>query len=157
MDRRQKRLIANIVVVITFTVAVVIGFANMKNLINRSESMRAMERLGGEILSYRQTYGSLPNENYVKQFAEQIGAVRLTNFQYRAQWIEYGSDPNVTVVAYAEKKYTGLVKSGEVVLWLNGKVEWTSKKHFYEIMESQQKRQELKWIQEQLQGGKNRP
>ena len=157
MNRRQKKLVANIVVVITFTAAMVAGFANMKNLINRSEAMRAMELLGKEVLSYRQTYGSLPSEDYARQFAEQIGAVRLSNFQYRAQWIEYGSDPNATVLACAEKKYKGLVKSGAVVLWLSGKVEWISKKHFCKIMESQQEQQELKWIREHLQSGKNQP
>ncbi|HBR19326.1 MAG: hypothetical protein WC765_09410 [Phycisphaerae bacterium] len=151
MDRRQKKLVANIVVVIAFTAAMVAGFANVKNVINRSEAMRAMELLGKEVLSYRQTYGSLPSENYAKQFAEQIGAVRLGDFQYRAQWIEFGCDPNATILAYTEKKYSGVIKSGAAVLWLNGKTEWIDKQRFCEIMKSLQNKQELRWIQQHLQ------
>ncbi|MFA6186160.1 MAG: hypothetical protein WC770_02965 [Phycisphaerae bacterium] len=157
MDRRQKKLVTNIVVVIGFTIATVAGFANVKNLINRSEAMRAMELLSKEVMSYKKTYGSLPSENYVRQFAEQIGAVRLSDFKYRAQWIEFGCDPNATILAYAEKNYIGLVKSGTAVLWLGGKVEWIDKKHFYEIMKAQQKKQELRWIQEHLRDDKNQP
>ena len=157
MDRRQKKLIANIVVVIAFTAAMVAGFANVKNIINRSEAMRATELLGKEILSYKHTYGSLPSENYARQFIEQIGAVRLGDFQYRAQWIEFGCDPNATILAHAEKKYAGFVKSGVVVLWLSGKTEWIDKKHFGEIIKAQQKKQELRWIQEHLQNDNDRP
>lgn len=154
MDRRQKKLVVNIVVVIAFTAAMVAGFANIKNLINRSEAMRAMELLGKEIMSYKKTYGSLPSESYAREFSEQIGAVRLGGFQYRAQWIEFGCDPNAVILAYSEKKYTGFVKSGVVVLWLSGKTEWMRQKHFCEIMKSMQKKQELRWIQEHLQNEK---
>jgi hypothetical protein len=154
MDRRQKKLAVNTVVVIAFTVAMVAGFANVKNLINRSEAMRAIDMLGKEVLLYKQTYGSLPSENYARQFAEQIGAVRLGDFQYRAQWIEFGCDPNATILAYTEKNYTGFVKSGAAVLWLSGKTEWIDKEHFGEIIKSQQKKQELRWIQEHLQDEK---
>jgi hypothetical protein len=157
MDRRQKKLAANIVVVIMFTVIMVAGFANVKNLINRSESMRAMELLGKEVLSYKKNYGSLPSENYARQFAEEIGAVRLGDFQYRSQWIEFGCDPNATVLAYAEKNYKGFVKSGAAVLWLSGKTEWIDKKHFSEIVKSQQNKQELQWIREHLQNEIGRP
>jgi hypothetical protein len=156
MDRRQKKLVVNIVVVITFTVVMVAGFANVKNLINRSEAMRGMELLGKEVLSYRQTYGSLPSENYARQFTEQIGAVRIGDFQYRAQWIEFGCDPNATILAYTEKNYAGLVKSGAAVLWLSGKTEWIDKKHFGEIIKKQQRKQELRWLQEHLQNDKNK-
>jgi hypothetical protein len=157
MDRRQKKLVVNIVVVIGFTAAMVAGFANVKNLINRSEAMRAMELLSKEVLSYKKDYGSLPSENYARGFAEQIGAVRIGNFQYRAQWIEFGCDPNTTILAYSEKNYAGFVESGAAVLWLSGKTEWMDKKHFYEIMKAQQKKQELRWIQEHLQNDSDRP
>ncbi|MDD5135176.1 MAG: hypothetical protein PHP01_07180 [Phycisphaerae bacterium] len=155
MDKRQKRLLANIVVVITFTIVVVAGFANLKNIINRSEAMRAMELLGKEVLQYRKEYGSLPSETYVRQFANRIGAVRLTDFRYRAPWIEFGCDPNTTVLIYSRKNYTGLTKSGGIVQWLGGKVEWLDKKRFDEIMEAQQQQMELQWLREHLQKSKN--
>jgi len=151
LNVRQKKLVANIVVVITFTVAMVAGFANIKNVINRSEAMRAMELLGAEILQYRKTYGSLPPEYYIKQYIDKIGAVRLSDFHYRAPWIEFGSEPNEIILAYSEKSYKGFVKAGSIVLRLNGKVEWINKKQFEQTLAVQQKQQELEWLKEHLQ------
>ena len=154
LNRKQKKLLANVVIVVAVTTAMVVGFANIKNVINRSEATRAMEILGKEILQYRQKYGSLPSEIYVKQYEEAIGAVRLS-VQYRAQWIEYGADPNTTILAYSEKNYRGFVKGGYVVLWLNGKVEWINKKQFEKILTAQQQQQELQWLQEHLRKNKD--
>jgi len=126
------------------------GFANIKNKINRSESIRAMKILGQEILKYRKNYGSLPNEIYITQIKERIGAVRIGNVQYRATWIEYGAPPETTILAYAPKKYSGVVKDGYVVLWLDGRVEWIDKKEFEKTLHDQQKQQEIRWLQEQL-------
>ena len=155
LNRKQKKLLANVVIVVAVTTAMVIGFANIKNVINRSEATRAMGILGKEILQYRQKYGSLPSEIYVKQYEEAIGAVRLS-VQYRAQWIEYDADPNTTILAYSEKNYRGFVKGGYVVLWLNGKVEWISNKNQFEkILAAQQQQQELQWLQEHLRKNKD--
>ena len=154
LNRKQKKLLANVVIVVAVTTAMVVGFANIKNVINRSEATRAMEILGKEILQYRQKYGSLPSEIYVKQYEEAIGAVRLSA-EYRAQWIEYGADPNTTILAYSEKNYRGFVKGGYVVLWLNGKVEWINKKQFEKILTAQQQQQELQWLQEHLRKNKD--
>ncbi len=151
MNVRQKKLVTHITIVVVFTIAMVTGFANIKNLINRSEAIRTMNILGDEILRYRKTYGSLPSESYVKQYADGIGAVRLTNLAYRAQWIEFGSSPDTTILAYSWKDYRGFVKPGYVILWLNGKVEWTSKKKLEQALAEQQGQQELQWIKEHLQ------
>jgi hypothetical protein len=155
LNHKQKKLLTNVVTVVAFTTAMVVGFANIKNIINRSEATRAMGILGKEILQYRQSYGSLPSEVYVKQYEEAIGAVRLPGLQYRAQWIEYGSDPNKTILAYSENKYRGFVKGGYLVLWLNGKVKWISKNEFEKILVTQQQQQELQWLKEHLQKNKN--
>jgi hypothetical protein len=155
LNMRQKKLVANIVTVVVFTVAMVTGFSTIKNVINRSEAMRAMELLGNEILQYRKTNGSLPPEYYVKRYMDEIGAVRLSGFQYRAPWIEFGSDPNQTILVYSEKNYRGFVKAGGIVLWLNGKVEWMDKKQFEQALASQQKQQELQWLQEHLRENKD--
>ena len=154
LNRKQKKLLVNFVIVVAFTTAMVVGFANIKNFINRSEAIRAMGILGKEILQYRQKYDSLPSEIYVKQYEEAIGAVRLS-IQYRAQWIEYGADPNATILGYSEKNYRGFVKGGYIVLWLNGKVEWINKKQFEKILTAQQQQQELQWLQERLQKNKD--
>ena len=157
MNARQKELVAHTVIIVVFTTAMVVGFANIKNAINRSEVIRAMELLGNEILQHRKTYGSLPSEYQVKQFAETIGAVRLEYFHYRAQWIEFGSVPDTTILAYSQKNYRGFVKAGYVVLWLNGRVEWINKKPFEKILAMQQEQQELQWIKEHLQQDKDNP
>jgi hypothetical protein len=112
--------------------------------------MRAMELVGEEILQYRKTTGSLPPEYYVEQYIDRIGAVRLSDIYYRAPWIEFGSEPNSTILAYSEKNYKGFVKAGGIVLWLNGKAEWMNKKQFEQILVKQQKQQELQWLQEHL-------
>jgi len=60
LNARQKKLVANIVIVVVFTVAMVTGFANIKNAINRSETMRAMELLGNEILRQKKPTARCP-------------------------------------------------------------------------------------------------
>ncbi len=151
MNTQQKKLVANIVTVVVFTVAMVVSFANIKNAINRSEAMRAMELVSAEVLRYRKTRGSLPPENYVKQYIDQIGAVRLSGLYYRAPWIELGSEPNSTILAYSEKNYRGFVKAGSIVLWLSGEIEWMNKKQFEQTLTAQQKQQEFQWLQEHFQ------
>jgi hypothetical protein len=151
VNTQQKKLVANVVTVLTFTIAMVVGFANIKNTINRSEAIRAMNILSDEILKYKKQTGSLPPTVYVTQYRDRIGAVRLGNYQYRAQWIEFNADPNTTILAYSVQNYRGLVKGGYVVMRLNGKVEWMSKKHFEHFLAEQQKQQELQWLREHLQ------
>jgi len=154
LNKQQKKLVVNVVIVTIFTVVMVVGFANIKNVINRSESIRAMELLSKEILQYRKNHGSLPPEYHVKRFTDVIGAVRITNFRYRATWIEFGAEPMTTILAYSQKNYRGFVEAGYIVLWLDGKVEWMKEKQFKQILDKQQKQQELQWIQEHLQKGK---
>jgi hypothetical protein len=155
MNRKQKKLVANVITVVAFTTVMVVGFTYLKDIVNRSEGIRSMSILGKEILHYRSKYGSLPPEIYVKEYSDAIGAVRLPFLQYRAQWIEFGSDPNATILAYSAKNFRGFVKSGYTVLWLNGKVEWMDKKGFEKILASQQQLQELQWLQERLRKNKN--
>jgi hypothetical protein len=151
MNIRQKKLIANIVAVTVLTMVMIVGFGNIKNSVNRSEAIRAMNILSKEVFAYREKYGSLPSESFVNEFIEQASLVRLTPFQYRAAWIDYGSEPKSTILAYSQKCYSGLVKSGYVVLWLNGNVEWVEKNNFDSIINKQQKTQELQWIKEHFQ------
>ena len=150
MNTQQKKLVANIITVAFFTIIMIVGFANIKNNINRTESIRAMNVLSKEIFSYRQKFGSLPNQLYVDDFIDRAGLVRIGPLQYRAAWIEYGSEPNSTILAYSEKVYGGFVKSGYVVLWYNGKVEWFEKNFFEKLLAEQQKKDELQWLLDHL-------
>jgi len=67
----------------------------LKNWVNRSEAMRAMEHLGSLIASYRQKNGSVPPQSYVDAMKKSLeGQARLGNLQYRARWIEFNSPPD---------------------------------------------------------------
>lgn len=155
MNTQQKKLVTNIITVAIFTAVMIVGFANIKNLINRTESIRAMNVLSKEVFAYRQKYGSLPNQVYVDDFVDRAGLVRLGPLQYRAMWITYGSEPNSTILAYSEKIYRGFVKSGYVVLWYDGRVEWFEKEALEKILAEQQKKDEIQWLHEHLRQKKN--
>ncbi|MCD4830413.1 MAG: hypothetical protein K8R02_01235 [Anaerohalosphaeraceae bacterium] len=150
MESKQKRLLKKIMVVSVFTIIMVLGLTTLRNYINRSEAVRAMDLLGREALTYRKNYGSLPSESHIKKFLDRIQAVRVGNMSYRAIWIEYGSDPDRTVLAYAKKSYEWPLQPGYVVLWLNGKTQWLAAEEFEPILRSQQQKIEMDLLQKDL-------
>jgi len=150
MDRRQKKLVSNLITVSIFTIVMVFGLVTFKDAVNKSEAIRATELLSKEILAYHKRSGSLPSKNYIDQFLERIGAVRIGEIQYRAQWIGYGSDKAKTILAYSKKNYSGLLKSGYIVIRLNGQVEWMSPNRFEPVLQIQQQQSELDWLKTQI-------
>ncbi len=111
----------------------------LKNWVNRSEAMRAMEHLGSLIASYRQKNGSVPPQSYVDAMKKSLeGQARLGNLQYRARWIEFNSPPD-TILAYARKNYRSLLlHPGTVVLRFDGRVEWLDSHEFEPLLAGQQ-------------------
>lgn len=150
MVQKQKELLRKILTVLVLVTIMVVGMVSLKNYINRAEAIRAMPMVGKEALSYRKAYGSLPSGDYIDNFLGKIHAVRLPRIDYRAAWIEYGSNPDKTILAYAKKKYSGLPGSGYIVLWLNGKTEWLKAKDFEPILHSQQQPFEIDLLRENL-------
>lgn len=72
------------------------------------------------------------------------GSVRLGTVQYRAIWITFDSKDD-TILAYTQENYHSLfLKSGYVVLWLNGKVEWMEAGRFENLLAGQQSLEEIK-------------
>jgi hypothetical protein len=144
MNRQQKRMLVNLAVVIVVTIGAAAGMVELKNWVNRSESMRAMEQLGRAVGDYRQKNSSAPPESYVDGIKESLeGRVRLGNLQYRARWIEFDSPPD-TVLAYVVKDYHSLfLRPGAIVLWLDGHIQWMGKKQFDAILAHQQSRMEI--------------
>jgi hypothetical protein len=59
----------------------ILGFANIKNSINRSESIRAMNILAKYIFEYRQKFDSLPTESYVQDLIESMNHLALDDQQ----------------------------------------------------------------------------
>jgi hypothetical protein len=117
---------------------------NLKDWVNHSEAMRAMEHLGKLVLQYRQENGSVPPQSYVDNIKTNLkGHARLGKLQYRALWIDFDSIPD-DVLAYVEKKYRSFVLSnGFIVLRLDGRVEWMQKQQLDILLARQQSRMEI--------------
>jgi len=149
MNKHQRVILIKFTTVIVVTAIAVVAMINVKDWINRSEAMRAMEHLGQRVLDYRQAYHSVPPESYVTNIKETLeGHVRLGNLQYRAQWIDFESTPE-EILAYAEQKYpSSLLNDGFVVLRLSGRVEWLGKQEFEKVLARQQSQKEIEILQE---------
>jgi hypothetical protein len=144
MNRQQKWILTNFVLVILITAVVVAGMVELKNWVNRSESVRAMEQLQKAVTEYREKNGSVPPESYVdgiiKTFA---GEPRLGTPNYRARWITIDSPPG-TILAYVNKDYHSLFSHpGVLVLRYDGRLEWMDKAKFDKLLASQQTQLEL--------------
>jgi hypothetical protein len=144
MNKLQKQILANFVVVLVVTATAVVGMVELKNLVNRSEAMRAMESLGRVVSDYKQKNGSIPPESHVDGIIKSLeGQLRLGNLRYRAQWIAFDSPPD-TILAYARKNYRSLFsRPGAIVLRFDGRIEWMDKASFDKLIAGQQTPMEL--------------
>jgi len=131
MNKRQKIILTESVIIILVTAIAVIAMINVKDWVNRSEAIRAMKQLGQRALEYRRVHGSIPPKSYIDSIKETLeGHVRLGDLQYRAQWVDFESKPD-EILAYTERKYpSSLLSDGFVVLRLSGRVEWLDKPEF---------------------------
>jgi hypothetical protein len=138
MNKAQKQLLTNLVCTAIVIVAFIFGFGNFKDYVNKSEAIRAFNQLGQEVLKYRTQTGQLPSESTIASLKEQLeGSARVGNIEYRAQYISIDSPPD-TIVAYTDKEYNWLIKSGFVVLLLDGRVLYLSPKEFNALLAKQQ-------------------
>jgi len=139
MNRRQRHILVNFAIVTVVTVIAAVGMVEMKNNINRSEAMRAMEQLGREVSEYKQKHGSVPPESYVEGRKKSFeGQLRLGSPHYRARWIAFDSPPD-TILAYARKDYHSLFfRPGAIVLRYDGEVQWMDKADFDKLLARQQ-------------------
>ena len=151
MNRRQKTIFKNTATVIFITAIAVAAMINLKNWVNRSESMRAMEDLGRIVSQYRGKYGSIPSESYIDRIKEELeGHVRLGKVIYRAQWIDFESTPD-EILAYTERPYSSwLFGRKHIVLRLDGRVEWMDKREFETLLAQRQSSQELEILHKKL-------
>jgi hypothetical protein len=138
MNKRQKSLISEFILVCVIIIVAVMALLNFKDYVNRTEAMRAMTQLGQLALDYRRERGSVPPEYYVKEIKEQLeGRARLGRLVYRARWIEYGAKGD-EILAYTRGGYGMILGSGYIVLRLDGRVEWMGEKEFKKLLDSQQ-------------------
>ena len=131
------------------TLVAVVAMISFKDLVNRSEAMRAMEHLGKIVLQHRKDYGSVPPESYVDRIKRDLeGYARLGNLRYRAQWIGFECAPD-EILAYAERNYRSLlVGKGFIVLRFDGRVEWMGKQDFETLLAQQQSPMEIEMLRE---------
>jgi len=144
MIKRQKALLRDVIIIIGLTAIAVAAMAHLRDWVNRSETMRAMEQLGQKVLKYRKDSGILPAESYVTNIKKEVEAgIRLEDLGYRALWIDFEATAD-EILAYSEKKYrSSLLRDGYVVLRLDGRVEWMGKKEFEELLAQQQDASEI--------------
>ena len=144
MNRRQKLVLRDFVIVIVITAIAVVAMLNFKDLVNRSEARRAMEQLGREVVEYRKTRGSVPRESYIDSIKEDLeGHLRLGKLQYRGRWIDFESPPE-TILAYTKGNYRSfLLGKGYIVLRLNGEVQWMGRQEFESLLAQQQSPTEI--------------
>ena len=144
MNRRQKDVLINFVVVIAITVVVVMGIINFKDWINRSESRRAMEHLGQIVLKYRQEQGTVPPEFDIDRIKTTLeGHARLGKLNYRARWIDLESTSD-EILAYIRKDYSSLLFGPRyLVLRLDGRVEWMGIEEFDKLFAQQRSPMEV--------------
>lgn len=145
MNERQRSTIRNFILVISLTAMFVVVMTNVKDAINKSEAIRAMESLAERVLEYRKEYGSTPPESFIVQHQREMQFARLGRVSYRAQWLGFGDETD-TVLAYVFKDYQFLVKRGYVVMRLDGSVEWMGRKDFEELLARQQKAAEVELL-----------
>jgi hypothetical protein len=143
MNKRQKSIVRDFILVIVVTTAAVVGLVNFKDYINRTEAMRAMEQLGQMVLRYREVHGSVPAQFYVDEVKKELeGSARLGALKYRARWFKFGATGDF-ILAYTRKDYGGsILGGGYIVLRLDGRVEWMKKKEFEALLDSQQSPEE---------------
>ena len=149
MNKRQKAILIRFITVLVITAAAVVAMTNLKDWVNRSEAMLAMDNLGQIVLRYRKENGSVPPQAWVDRQRENLpGNARLGNLHYRAMWINFESTKN-EILAYTERNYRSLlVGKGYVVLRLDGRVEWIDKQNFRNLLDKQQSPQEIQMTQQ---------
>jgi len=139
MNRRQRAIVIESLTVIAFTIVAVFGLINFKDLVNRSEAIKAMRQLGQALLEYRQKHGVIAPESYVKQIRPNIhGSVRLGELRYRGLFVR-ADGPADTILAYSRKRYpSSFLEDGYVVLFLDGTVKWMRPEEFEPMLAQQQ-------------------
>lgn len=133
------------------TAIAVVAMINLKNWVNRSESMRAMEGLSRIVSQYKAKYGRVPPESYVDEIKEELeGHARLGDVIYRAQWIDFESKPD-EILAYTEQpRSSWLFGKKHIVLRLDGRVEWMDEREFKTLLTKQQSSQEIEMLHKEL-------
>ncbi len=148
MNRKQKAVLIKFTTVIVITIIAILAMVNLKDWVNRSEAVRAMEHLGRVVLQYREKHGSVPSEYHIDSIKEKLqGHVRIGELHYRALWVDFDSTPD-EILAYAEQTYHSLFfLDGFIILRLDGRIEWMTKEKLQTLLAQQQSPAEVRMLQ----------
>jgi hypothetical protein len=139
MNRQQKWVLTNFILVVLITTVAVLGMIELKNCVNRSESMRSIEQLNQAVAAYKQKNGSVPPESHIEGLKQSFeGQLRLGKLNYRARWIKFDSPPE-TILVYVKKDYHSFFyHPGVIVLRIDGRIDWMTPESFDKLLASQQ-------------------
>lgn len=151
MNKRQKKILRDILTVVIVTFLAVVGMINFKDWNNRNEAKRAMEDLGQRVLQYRQENGHVPPQSYVDSIIENLeGSARIGKLVYRARWIDFESKDE-DILAYTNKNsHSLLVDDCYIVLYLGGEIEIMSEDDFHALLAQQQSQDEIEMLKSGL-------
>jgi hypothetical protein len=158
MNRRQKAVLLEVIIVILVTIVAVVAILNLRDYFNRRSARLAMIVLGNRIKSYRAEHGIVPSESWVKGQRETLpGRDRLGELHYRARWIDFETEPNEILLYTGEKSRSIIFSDGFLVLRLKEvhptsrrggvNIEWMARREF-EAMLAEQQSIEEKWAAE---------
>ena len=135
MNRRQKALLIESLIVLGVTVVAVTVLINLKDWTNRREALRAMANISQQIQAYEREHGSMPSPDYIDSLKESApGRARLGKLKYPTHSIEHNS-PDTAILAYTQQRYRSfLIHSGYVVLYWNGQVSWMLPEQFQSVL-----------------------
>ncbi len=154
MNRRQKAILTEIIIVLLVTIVAVVAILNVRHYFNRRAAKIAMIVLGNRIRSYRAEHGIVPSESWVEGQRETLpGKNRLGKLYYRGMWIDFETEPN-EILAYTEKKSRSIMfchgffvlRLKEVLIQdmdVNVNIEWIQKREFETILSQQQSQMEI--------------
>ena len=148
-NKKKKSFLLDMISVLAVTLIVVVALLNIRDWINHTEAVRAMENLSRIVTEYRAKYQQVPPESYVERIKEELeGYARFGGLKYRALWIGFDSAPD-EILAYLERDYLSwFLRDGFIVLKLDGDVVMMGKDEFKELLAKQQSTMEIKMTEQ---------
>jgi hypothetical protein len=149
MNRRQRALLIESLIVVGVATVAITVLINLKDWTNRRESLRAMANIAQKVQSYEQEHGSIPTPDYIDSLKESApGRGRLGKLKYPVLPISQNSPENA-ILAYTQQRYRSfLIHSGYVVLFRNGQVNWMLPEQFQALLTEHNTAGDIKTDQE---------
>jgi len=138
MNRRQRALLIESLIVLAVTLVAVTVLINLKDWTNRREALRAMANISQQVQAYEREHGSIPTPDYIDSLKDSApGHARLGELKYPSRTAEHNS-PDTDILAYTQQRYRSyLIRSGYVVLFRNGQVSWMLPEQFQSVSAEQ--------------------